>query len=149
VDPYAQRSWRNVKSLKFNPRNFLNAAIAGIDDGHIAADRFGRSTTPMPWRARRGIRAPRTSTGRASFSKPTRSPIWPRAIKLKYQRVPAADALEATVARFNGFVDAGKDDDFDRPKPLYKIPNGPFYAAWATRCCMTRGQAFGLTQHVR
>jgi succinate dehydrogenase/fumarate reductase flavoprotein subunit len=44
----------------------------------------------------------------------------------------SSEALEATVARFNGFVDSGKDDDFDRPKPLYKIAKPPFYAAWAT-----------------
>jgi succinate dehydrogenase/fumarate reductase flavoprotein subunit len=42
------------------------------------------------------------------------------------------DALEATVARYNGFVDAGTDADFGKPKPLYKIAKPPFYAAWAT-----------------
>ena len=40
--------------------------------------------------------------------------------------------LEATVARYNSFVDAGKDEDFGKPKPLYKIKKAPFYAAWAT-----------------
>ena len=31
-----------------------------------------------------------------------------------------------------GFVDAGKDSDFGKPAPKYKIQTAPFYAAWAT-----------------
>ena len=42
------------------------------------------------------------------------------------------DALEATVARFNRFVDAGEDTDFGKPQPLYKVQTAPFYAAWST-----------------
>lgn len=47
-----------------------------------------------------------------------------------YELSPAA--LEATVARYNQFVDAGRDQDFDKPTPLYKIQRPPFCAAWAT-----------------
>ena len=36
------------------------------------------------------------------------------------------------MARYNSFVDSGTDDDFGKPKPLYKIAKPPFYAAWAT-----------------
>lgn len=43
-----------------------------------------------------------------------------------------SDALEATVARFNRFVDAGEDTDFGKPQPLYKVQTAPFYAAWST-----------------
>ena len=42
------------------------------------------------------------------------------------------DILEATVARYNSFVDLGVDEDFGKPKPLYKIAKPPFYCAWAT-----------------
>lgn len=42
-----------------------------------------------------------------------------------------ADALQATVNKYNGFVDAGKDADFGKPMPLYKISKPPFYAAKA------------------
>ena len=41
-------------------------------------------------------------------------------------------ALESTVARYNSFVDGGKDADFEKPAPKYKIQTPPFYAAWAT-----------------
>jgi len=47
------------------------------------------------------------------------------------QPVPAR-ALEEAVARYNSFVDAGKDAEFGKPTPLYKIDTPPFYAAWAT-----------------
>jgi len=53
----------------------------------------------------------------------------------KYQKEPVpATALEETVARYNSFVDKGKDDDFGKPSPKYKIQTPPFYAAWSTPC---------------
>jgi succinate dehydrogenase/fumarate reductase flavoprotein subunit len=54
-------------------------------------------------------------------------------VVMKYQAKPLpAAALLDTVARYNSFVDAGTDADFDKPKPKYKIQTAPFYAAWAT-----------------
>jgi urocanate reductase len=50
-----------------------------------------------------------------------------------HQRSPiSGQALEATVARYNSFVDAGKDADFGKPGPKYRIDRPPFYAAWST-----------------
>lgn len=40
--------------------------------------------------------------------------------------------LAETIRRYNGFVEAGKDEDFGKEAIPYKIENGPFYAAWAT-----------------
>ena len=45
--------------------------------------------------------------------------------------MPAAN-LEATVKRYNEFVERGVDEDFDKPKPQFRIATPPFYAAWAT-----------------
>jgi len=42
--------------------------------------------------------------------------------------IPTAE-LEATVSRYNGFVDAGNDEDFGKPQPLYRISKPPFCAA--------------------
>jgi len=50
-----------------------------------------------------------------------------------YQSRPmSAAVLQATVARYNSFVDMGTDPDFQKPTPLYKIQTPPFYAAWST-----------------
>lgn len=51
----------------------------------------------------------------------------------KYQKFPMPpSALEATVTKYNSFVDMGKDPEFNKPMPRYKIQTPPFYAAWAT-----------------
>ena len=53
-------------------------------------------------------------------------------VVMKYQpKGLPADALQNTVAKYNSFVDAGKDADFGKPTPKYKIQTAPFYAAWA------------------
>ncbi len=58
-----------------------------------------------------------------------------RRIVSKYQKRPMPPAtLEQTVARYNSFVDSGKDADFGKPTPKYKIQTPPFYAAWSTPC---------------
>ncbi len=50
-----------------------------------------------------------------------------------YQSKPIPSAvLQATVTRYNSFVDTGKDLDFQKPTPRHKIQRPPFYAAWAT-----------------
>jgi succinate dehydrogenase/fumarate reductase flavoprotein subunit len=55
------------------------------------------------------------------------------AISSPYQAQPMpAAALEETVARYNAFVDAGRDADFGKPAPAFKIQTPPFYAAWST-----------------
>jgi succinate dehydrogenase/fumarate reductase flavoprotein subunit len=53
----------------------------------------------------------------------------------KYQKEPISGAvLQETVARYNSFVEKGKDEDFGKPSPRYKIQTAPFYAAWSTPC---------------
>ncbi len=50
-----------------------------------------------------------------------------------YQNKPVpASALEQTVAKYNTSVDVGKDADFNKPTPMFKIQKPPFYAAWST-----------------
>ena len=44
----------------------------------------------------------------------------------------SASTLQDTVSKYNSYVDAGKDPDFGKPTPKYKIQSPPFYAAWAT-----------------
>jgi urocanate reductase len=68
------------------------------------------------------------------FSGNTLAELAPR-IGGKYQKQPVpAATLQETVARYNSFVDEGKDSDFGKPSPKYKIQTPPFYAAWSTPC---------------
>ncbi|HTK36363.1 MAG TPA: FAD-dependent oxidoreductase [Caulobacteraceae bacterium] len=131
---YVQGSWRNAANNKYNPQNFINAALAGIGDGKngggpiwaiFDADAVAREGwTPQP---------PNVDYAEGFFFSANSIPELARKIVMKHQRVPMPpEALERTVARYNGFVDAGKDADFDKPAPKYKIAKGPFYAAWAT-----------------
>jgi succinate dehydrogenase/fumarate reductase flavoprotein subunit len=68
------------------------------------------------------------------FSAPTVGDLARRlnANRFQAKHPMSSQALEASVARYNGFVDAGKDEDFGKPTPKYKIQTPPFYAAWAT-----------------
>jgi len=134
IDPYTQGSWRNAKDRKYDPNNFLNAALAGVGDAHngggpiwaiFDADAVAREKwTPTP---------PNVDEAAGFFFTADTLADLARKIVMQYQRLPMPpDALEATVARYNGFVDAGEDADFAKPKPLHKIAKPPFHAAWAT-----------------
>jgi len=134
IDPYLPSSYLNAKNRKYNPNNFINAALAGVGDGHngggpiwaiFDADAVAREKwDPTP---------PHVDGANGFFFQADTLAELAQKIQMKYQRVPMPpDALEATVARYNGFVDAGVDADFGKPKPLYKIAKPPFYAAWAT-----------------
>ena len=54
-------------------------------------------------------------------------------IKNQYQLQPIpAAALENTVAKYNSYIDLGKDPDFGKPTLMFKIRKPPFHAAWST-----------------
>ena len=134
TNPYEPGSYLNAKNQKYNPSNFINAALAGIGDDHngggpiwaiFDADACAREKwNPHPPYVDRDLGF--------FFSAGTIGELAAN-IKMKYQRVKMPpDNLAATIARYNAFVDAGKDGDFGKPAPRYKIATPPFYAAWAT-----------------
>jgi succinate dehydrogenase/fumarate reductase flavoprotein subunit len=134
TNPYEPYSYRNAKNTKYDPSNFINAALAGIGDGHngggpiwaiFDADAVARENwNPQP---------PDVDFDAGFFFAANSIEEVAAKIKMKYQRVPMPPRnLAATVARYNSFVESGKDLDFGKPKPLYKIAKPPFYAAWAT-----------------
>jgi hypothetical protein len=134
TNPYEPFSYLNAKSAKYNPSNFINAALAGIGDGHngggpiwaiFDADALAREKwQPVP---------PHVDIDAGFFFSADSIEALAAKIKMKYQRVPMPpQTLVNTVARYNSFVDSGNDADFGKPKPLYKIAKPPFYAAWAT-----------------
>jgi succinate dehydrogenase/fumarate reductase flavoprotein subunit len=135
LEPYTPGSFRNPDRVKYDPRavNFLNAALAGtglpVNGGGpiwaiFDADAVKREKwDPVP---------PNVDVnGGYFFSANTIAELAP-AVVMKYQpKGFPADALQKTVARYNSFVEAGNDTDFDKPTPKYKIQTPPFYAAWA------------------
>jgi succinate dehydrogenase/fumarate reductase flavoprotein subunit len=132
--PYQPGSFRNAGTVKYNPNNFINAALAGIGDGQngggpiwaifdanaVARERW----EPMP---------PHVDGDGGFFFSAASIEALAAKIVMRHQREPMpSENLADTVARYNGFVECGVDTDFDKPKPFYKIAKPPFYAAWAT-----------------
>lgn len=121
-------------NVKYDPNNFINAALAGIGDGQngggpiwaiFDSDAVARETwDPTP---------PNVDRDAGFFFSANSIEELAAKIVMKHQRVPMPPQhLAETVLRYNTFVEAGVDADFDKPKPLYKIAKPPFYAAWAT-----------------
>jgi hypothetical protein len=134
IPDYVQGDWRNVQRARYAPNNWLNAAMAGIDDGHNgggpiwavfdsdALDRENWNPTP-----------PHVDMEEGFFFTADTIDELARRIEMKYQRVKMPpENLADTVTRYNGFVDTGIDTDFAKPKPAHKIQKPPFYAAWCT-----------------
>jgi succinate dehydrogenase/fumarate reductase flavoprotein subunit len=134
VNPYVAGSWRNAKDITWNPNNFLNAALAGIGDGHNGGGPiWAIFDADAAAREKWTTEPPAVDTANGFFFSANSLPELAAKIRMKHQRVPMpADKLVATVARYNSFVDRGEDTDFSKPKPLHKIATPPFYAAWST-----------------
>jgi hypothetical protein len=93
LDPYVQGSYLNAKNVNWNPNNFLNAALAGIDDGHNgggpiwaifdsdAVIREGWTPTP-----------PYVDIATGLFFSANRLADLAEKIVMKYQRVPMPPA---------------------------------------------------------
>jgi succinate dehydrogenase/fumarate reductase flavoprotein subunit len=132
--PYEPGSFRNARAVTYNPSNFINAALAGIGDGQngggpiwaiFDADAVAREI----WEPT----TPHVDIDGGFFFSAESIEALAAEIVMKHQRVPMPPQnLAETVLRYNRFVEAGADGDFDKPRPLYKIAKPPFYAAWAT-----------------
>lgn len=135
IKDYVPHSWRNAAKVEYNPRNYLNAALAGVPGeavnggGPIWAIFDAEAVTREKWT----VTPPYVDTEAGFFvSAPSIEELAGRIVN-KYQAAPMpASALQRTVARYNGFVDSGANEDFGKAEPRYKIQTPPFYAAWAT-----------------
>jgi succinate dehydrogenase/fumarate reductase flavoprotein subunit len=136
VQPYEQGSYRNLLNVKMDARStaFLDAAMAGTGEpvnggGPIWAIFDADAVNRENWNPK----PPDVDTANGFFFEGNTLEELAGKVTMKYQAKPLpATALRDTVARYNSFVDAGRDADFDKPKPKYKIQTAPFYAAWAT-----------------
>lgn len=134
IKDYVHGNWRNARDRKYNPPNILNAALAGTGEpvnggGPIWAIFDCEAVKRENWT----VEPPYVDIAEGFFFCGGTIAELAANIKNKYQRKPmAADALAQTVARYNSFVEAGHDPDFEKPVPKYKIETAPFYAGWAT-----------------
>lgn len=134
IKPYIPGSYLNAANIKYEAANFLNAAMAGTGEpinggGPIwaifdkdAVKREGWDPAPPNVDIDGGLFFSANTIGQLA-----------RSIVNKYQRKPMPpEALQDTVTKYNSYVDAGKDPDFGKAGPKYKIQTAPFYAAWST-----------------
>jgi succinate dehydrogenase/fumarate reductase flavoprotein subunit len=135
IEPYFPHSYLNSQNIRYDPTNFINAALAGIPGdvhnggGPIWAIFDADAVTREKW----DPRPPWVDIAEGFFFTANSIEDLATSIRMRYQRVPMPPAgLRETVTRFNSFVDSGTDTDFGRPAPRYKIAAPPFYAAWAT-----------------
>ena len=134
IKSYIPRSYRNAAEIKYEPSNFINAALAGTGDaaaggGPIWAIFDSDAVKREGWK----VTAPYVDYAEGYFFSADSVADLAAKIVNKFQKKPMPRAaLEETVTRYNTFVDMGKDTDFGKPAPKYKIQAPPFYAAWAT-----------------
>jgi len=137
-NPYTPNDYRNNERIDYHPSkyNFFNAAVAmneyseppDYSAGPIWAIFDSEAVKRNKW----NVAPPYVDPDGYFFSAGTLADLAPL-IKNEYQAKPMKGAtLQATVERYNSFVEAGKDADFGKPAPKYKIQKPPFYAAWAT-----------------
>ncbi|TPM59359.1 FAD-dependent oxidoreductase [Mesorhizobium sp. B2-2-4] len=133
VNPYTQGSYLNAKNITYNPQNWINAALAGIGDGHNGGGPiWAIFDADAVARQRWNVAPPFVDPDGFFFQANTLEELAQK-IVMPHQRVPMpASNLVETVTRYNSFVDAGADADFGKPTPQFKIQRGPFYAAWST-----------------
>jgi hypothetical protein len=138
IDPYTPNDYRNNENIHYHPSNynFFNAAVAmneysqppDYSAGPIWAIFDSEAVKRNKW----NVTPPYVDPDGYFFSANTLAELATK-IKNEFQAKPMkGETLQATVQRYNSFVDAGKDADFGKPTPKYKIQTAPFYAAWAT-----------------
>lgn len=134
IKDYTAGSYLNAKNLKYNPRNFLNAALAGTGEpvnggGPIWAIFDSEAVEREKWI----IEPPYVDIAAGFFFSGNTLAELASNIDNQFQRKPMpASVLEETVAKYNSYVDAGEDLDFGKAAPKYRIETPPFYAAWST-----------------
>ena len=135
ITPYVPHNYVNSQNIKYDPTNFINAALAGIPGdvhnggGPIWAIFDADAVTREKW----DPQPPWVDIAEGFFFSANSIEDLAARIRMRYQRVPMPPAgLRETITRYNSFVDSGIDSDFGRPKPRYTIATPPFYAAWAT-----------------
>ncbi|MDR1894400.1 MAG: FAD-binding protein [Spirochaetales bacterium] len=136
---YVHGDWRNPTKINYSPKNYIDAALA-INEGSAAPDfasgpqwAIFDSEAALRERWTELIEQSETADPNLFFKADTLAELADKisACTYQYYRMPGS-VLQATVDRYNAFVAGGRDEDFDKPTPRYRIEKPPFYAAWAT-----------------
>jgi len=137
VGGYVQGDWRNPTRHPFQPRLFLDAALA-MNEGSGPHNNW---TAGPQWaifdsdgvEREKWATAPPAVDPALFFSANTLQELADKINTCSYQKHKMSGAeLEATVRRYNSFVDSQRDADFEKPAPKFRIEKAPFYAAVPT-----------------
>ena len=138
VTPYTPNDYRNAENVKYSPTkyNFTHAALAMNEysepPDYSAGPQWAIFDAEAVEREGWKVVPPYVDPDGYFFRGNTLAEL-AAAIKNEYQAKPMkGEILQATVERYNSFVDSGLDADFGKPAPRYKIQKPPFYAAWGT-----------------
>ena len=119
IKNYVPHSWRNAANMKYNPADYLNAALAGTGDavnggGPIWAIFDSQALGRENWTRRRPLwTSPRASSSAATRSRSSRPTS---RTSSSVSRCPPA-SWPKTVARYNSFVDSGETWTSASPRP--------------------------------
>ncbi len=131
IKPYIPGSYLNAANIKYDPASFLNAALAGTGEatnggGPIWAIFDADAAKRETW----NTAPPDVDVAGGLFFSGNTIEELARNIVNKYQKKSMpAETLQDTVTKYNSYVDAGKDADFGKPAPKFKIQTPPFHAA--------------------
>jgi len=136
--PCTPNDYRNCENVKYNPTkyNFTHAALAMNEysqaPDYCAGPVWAIFDADAVEREGWNVVPPYVDPDGYFFTANTLEEL-AAAIKNEYQAKPMkGETLQATVERYNTWVERGEDMDFGKPAPKYKIQTLPFYAAWAT-----------------
>ena len=144
-NPYRTGDYRNNASIDYNPThyNFFNAAVA-MNAASAPPDYAAGGMGHLRCRGRAGqwhVTPPYVDPDGYCFSANTLVEL-AAAINNPYQATPMDGAiLQATVERYNTFVDSGIDVDFGNPCPSTKSGRGRSTPPGPRRSCTTRALA--------
>jgi hypothetical protein len=136
LDPYIPGDWRNPHRIKYDPQNFLDAALApneGSEPPDYAAGPVWAIFDSEGVKREEWDLSPPATDPLYFFSDNTLEGLAKKIRENPYQKPDMPpEYLAATIERYNEIVDLGNDPDFERPNPSYRVENPPYYAAWAT-----------------
>lgn len=134
---YVHGDWRNTRKINYGPMSYADAALA-MNEGSAAPDfsagpQWAIFDSATVKREKWNLADPDAADPELFFSAPTLEELAGKLNACPYQKHRMdGKILAETVRKYNLAVENKKDEEFDKLRPMFKIEEGPFYAAWAT-----------------